>query len=178
MNKMQTHSLAALLMGLSFLFPARLEAQVQGYVRKMPSSSVQTPATTSPSMRTRGASSPNARTAAPAATPADPSTPTGRYEVVKSVPDRNPPKIEGDALPTRLYVVQLARFEEMYAVPPRFPKGTFIWANPDNKNEKMLYAGFYYSIEEATKAAAEWKKKGIEYKDAFARPEPWIVRYD
>ncbi|MDX1908026.1 MAG: hypothetical protein SF053_13405 [Bacteroidia bacterium] len=128
----------------------------------------------------------NFRSAAPATEAAQPQPSPisvapgakGEYMLTKEVPDREPPKIVGTGKPVRLYVVQLARFEEMPFIPTQFPIGSFIWNNPDHPTEKMLLSGFYYSIEEANKAALEWKKKGIMFKDAFARTEPFMIRYE
>ncbi|TAE50057.1 MAG: hypothetical protein EAZ89_12910 [Bacteroidetes bacterium] len=100
----------------------------------------------------------------------------GTYSLQKEVPDREPPKITGNGKPVNLYVVQLARFEEMTTIPPSFPQGTFLWANPDHINEKLLLSGFYNSYQEAVAAAAVWKKKYM-FKDAFARTKPFITQY-
>ncbi|MEL6848957.1 MAG: hypothetical protein AAFP92_10585 [Bacteroidota bacterium] len=101
----------------------------------------------------------------------------GTHFIGKEVKKVINPKIEGAGVPTQLFVVQLARFEEMASLPATFPKGTILWVNPDVPTEKILYSGFYESLADAKKAAVEWKKIK-EFKSAFARPMPWLVRYD
>ena len=44
------------------------------------------------------------------------------------------------------------------------------------KNEKILLAGFYSSLEEAQSAAKKWKAQK-QFKYAFARKDPFIIRY-
>ena len=105
-------------------------------------------------------------------------TSTGTFVLEKEVP-QNPGAlpITGKGVPTELFVVQLARFEELPYIPETFPAGTMLWPNPDHQNEKLLLVGFYDTFEEASKAAAVWKKKPM-YKSAFPRRMPFIVRYD
>lgn len=100
----------------------------------------------------------------------------GSYHLQKEVPSMKNPVIRGDGMPTKLFVVQLARFEDMIHVPPQFPKGTMLWVNPDIPNEKILLAGYYASYEEATEAAKDWKKRP-EFKGAFARKSPFVITY-
>ena len=88
-----------------------------------------------------------------------------------------PSKKSRDGIPTKMYVVQLARFEEMHDLPKTFPKGTFLWANPDHKNEKLLLSGFYGSYQEAMEAANLWKRHE-QFANAFARYDPFLIRYD
>ena len=99
------------------------------------------------------------------------------YVLQKQVPDREPPAVRGDGLPTPLFVVQLARFEEMRNYPERFPKGTMLWVNPDIPTEKFLLVGFYNSFLEASAAAREWKKNKM-FPGAFAIKEPFMIKYD
>jgi len=99
------------------------------------------------------------------------------YVLQKEVPDRTPPAVSGNGLPTALYVVQLARFEEMRNFPEKFPQGTMLWQNPDIPTEKFLLAGFYGSFAEASQAAREWKKNKM-FPGAFALKEPFMIRYD
>jgi hypothetical protein len=105
-------------------------------------------------------------------------TSTGTHVLEKEVP-QNPGAlpITGKGVPTELFVVQLARFEELPYIPETFPAGTMLWPNPDHQNEKLLLVGFFDTFEDAQKAAVEWKKKPM-YKSAFPRKMPFIVRYD
>ncbi len=104
-------------------------------------------------------------------------TRAGGFRLVKDVPQRTPPPIVGAGAPTMLYVVQLARFEEMPSIPDQFPKGTLVWVNPDHPNEKLLLAGFYTSLQEAESAAEKWRRNPI-FDKAFVREQPFLVRYD
>ena len=99
------------------------------------------------------------------------------YVLQKQIPDREPPAVRGNGLPTPLFVVQLARFEEMRNYPERFPKGTMLWVNPDIPTEKFLLVGFYNSFMEASQAAREWKKNKM-FPGAFAIKEPFMIKYD
>lgn len=106
-------------------------------------------------------------------------TSSNSHRLVKDVPVAKNPQVRGDGRPTSLYVVQLARFEDMEAIPSTFPKGTFLWNSHDHLNEKILFAGYYSSLAEARAAAEDWKKvNGKMFPGAFARPIPFIVRYD
>ena len=95
----------------------------------------------------------------------------------KDVPVKVNPRIVGNGVPTKLYVIQLARFEVMGTIPSKFPKGTFLYINPDHPKEKWLLVGFYDSYEDARVAAKEWKKNPM-FKGAYARSKPFMVRYD
>lgn len=95
----------------------------------------------------------------------------------KDIPKRLGPTITGTGLPTELYVIQLARFEDLDRFPPEFPEGTFLLSSPDHPEEKILFAGYYGSLEEAKKAVATWRKNPM-FESAFARKTPLIVRYD
>ncbi len=103
----------------------------------------------------------------------------GDFLLSKEIPDRTKPEITGKGVPVGLYVVQLARFEEMSwdDVPLRLPKGTFLWINPDHDEEALLLAGFFNTFDEAEKAAEKWKRKGKEFNEAFAREKPFMVEY-
>ncbi len=103
----------------------------------------------------------------------------GSYILTKSIPDRLPPEIRGSGVPVGLYVVQIARFEEMSwdKVPSRLPKGTFLWINPDHSDEALLLAGFYNTFKDAENAAKEWKKRGKAFEKSFAREKPFFVEY-
>jgi len=101
----------------------------------------------------------------------------GSVRMVKDIPIREMPRVFGDGKPTSLYVVQLARFEAMDYIPETFPSGTFLWVSHDHDNEKVLYAGYYASFEEAQKATQLWKQRSM-FKSAFPRPTPFLVRYD
>lgn len=111
-------------------------------------------------------------------------TPKGRIntdEVIRSkgIPMAGDREIKGDGTPRSLFVVQLARFEFMEGIPEKFPKGAFLWINPDLRSEKLLLAGFFESFEEAEAAAKKWKKKdGKMFATAFARPKPFMVIYE
>lgn len=97
--------------------------------------------------------------------------------LAKGIP-RNPHvKVSGDGKPKALYVVQLARFEFMKGVPEEFPKGSFLWINPDLRSEKLLLSGFYDTYEDANEAALEWKKQK-QFSRAFARPKPFMIVYE
>lgn len=96
---------------------------------------------------------------------------------MKDIPVRVNPIIQGDGSPTYLYVIQLARFENMEGIPSTFPKGTFLWVNPDYRSEMLLLSGFYEDRDKAYSDAQVWKKK-IEFKGAFVRAKPFMVRYD
>lgn len=104
-------------------------------------------------------------------------TRAGGFRLVKDVPSRTPPQVSGEGAPTMLYVVQLARFEDMPSIPAQFPKGTLVWVNPDHANEKLLLAGFYTSLEEAEAAAVKWRRNPT-FAKAFVREQPFLVRYD
>ena len=65
----------------------------------------------------------------------------------------------------------------MEHVPEAFPKGTFLWINPDLRSEKFLLAGFFETFEDADIAARKWKKQEI-FEQAFARPKPFMVLYE
>lgn len=99
------------------------------------------------------------------------------HRLIKDIPIRELPEVRGDGKPTLLYVVQLARFEDMDYIPSTFPKGTFLWASADHPGEKILYAGYYASLEEARKAAVVYKKQKM-FQGAFPVNMPFIVRYD
>lgn len=96
---------------------------------------------------------------------------------MKDIPVRVNPIITGDGTPTYLYVIQLARFEDMEGIPSTFPKGTFLWVNPDYRSEMLLLSGFYEDRDKAYSDAQAWKKKA-EFKGAFVRAKPFMVRYD
>lgn len=119
-------------------------------------------------MPTRGAA--NERTASP-----QNNQPT--FLLRKEVPTQLNPPIKGSGKPTYMYVVQLARFEELGKIPATFPKGTFLWVNPDIPTEMLLLSGFYNSYKEAIAGANTWKKKPL-FEAAFARKNPFMVRYD
>ena len=104
-------------------------------------------------------------------------TKSDSYVLQKQIPDRQPPAVRGTGLPTPLFVVQLARFEEMRDYPAQFPKGTILWVNPDIPTEKFLLVGFYNSFQEASSAAREWKKNKM-FPGAFAIREPFMIKYD
>lgn len=95
----------------------------------------------------------------------------------KDIPVNPGPLIQGNGQPTKLYVIQLARFESMNGIPSTFPKGTFLWVNPDHRSEMLLLAGFYDDPDKAYAASKQWKKKA-EFKKAFVRAKPFMVRYD
>ena len=99
------------------------------------------------------------------------------YHLEKTISYQKNPEIRGDGLPTKMYVVQLARFEDLAQIPSSFPKGTFLWVNPDHPQEKFLLTGYFGSLEEAKKAATTWKKRP-EFAGAFARSTPFIVMYE
>lgn len=99
------------------------------------------------------------------------------YRLYKDVPVRKNMEVQGTGTPTALYVVQLARFEDMDYIPSTFPKGTILFINQDHSNEKFLYAGFYNSAAEASAAAKKWKQNAM-FKGAFPRALPFLVRYD
>ena len=101
----------------------------------------------------------------------------GGFYLQKEVPSERNPIIQGDGVPTKLYVIQLARFEDMPRIPSSFPKGTFLWSNPDHPREKLLLVGYYDSLGNAEKAAAAWRKNRT-FSKAFVRQEPFIIRYD
>ena len=83
-----------------------------------------------------------------------------------------------DGQPKKYYIIQLARFEKMYEIPPEFPKGTTLWFNPDIGVEAILISSqMYRSYETAYTAAEKIKRKGI-YTHAFARPHPFLVKYE
>ena len=106
-------------------------------------------------------------------------TSSNSHRLVKDVPVAKNPQVRGDGRPTSLYVVQLARFEDMESIPSTFPKGTFLWNSHDHLNEKILFAGYYSSLAEARASVEKWKKaNGGMFPGAFARPIPFIVRYD
>ncbi|MCB0835413.1 MAG: hypothetical protein KDD63_02930 [Bacteroidetes bacterium] len=102
---------------------------------------------------------------------------SGNYHLEKNVPYQKNPEIRGDGIPTKMYVVQLARFEDLAHIPSTFPKGTFLWVSPDHPQEKLLLTGFYGTVEEAKQAALAWKKRP-EFKGAFARATPFLIKYD
>lgn len=101
----------------------------------------------------------------------------GTMRRMKDIPIRINPIIQGDGTPTYLYVIQLARFENMEGIPSTFPKGTFLWVNPDYRSEMLLLSGFYEDRDKAYADAQVWKKKK-EFKGAFVRAKPFMVRYD
>jgi hypothetical protein len=101
----------------------------------------------------------------------------GAVVLQKEVPREEDPRVKGMGKPVRLYVVQLARFEFMREIPQEFPKGTLLYVNPDHPSEKILLGGFYNSFEEAEKACLVWKKQR-QFKKAFPRELPFIVRYE
>ena len=103
----------------------------------------------------------------------------GDFLLSKEIPDRTKPEITGKGVPVGLYVVQLARFEEMSwdDVPRRLPKGSFLWINPDHDEEALLLVGFFTTFKEAEQVAETWKKKGLEFQEAFAREKPFMVEY-
>ena len=107
------------------------------------------------------------------------STPTrdGSFYLQKEVPSERNPIIQGEGKPTKLYVIQLARFEDMPRIPSSFPKGTFLWISPDHPREKLLLVGYYDSLANAEKAAVAWRKNPT-FKKAFVRQAPFIIRYD
>ncbi len=96
---------------------------------------------------------------------------------VKDIPIREGVVVKGNGLPTELFVIQLARFEDMKRFPSEFPKGTFLLSSPDHPDEKILFAGYFGTFEEAKKAAAGYRKTAM-FSGAFARPTPLVVRYD
>lgn len=83
-----------------------------------------------------------------------------------------------DGTAKKYYIVQLARFEKMYEIPSTFPKGTTLWLNPDIGVEALLITTQMYLSYEAAAAAAEKIKSEGYYPKAFARPHPFIVRYE
>ena len=97
------------------------------------------------------------------------------FRLEKEVPYRENPEIKGNGVPTNLYVVQLARFEDLEEIPKTFPKGTYLWLSPDHPREKLLVSGFYETYAKANAAANQYKKLK-EYRGAFARL--FMVRYD
>lgn len=103
----------------------------------------------------------------------------GIYQLEKSVPkgtDTTSFATTGKA--KRYYIIQLARFEKMYGIPDRFPKGTTLWFNPDIGVEAILISTrMYRSFESARTAAEEIKAEGV-YPNAFARPHPFMVKYE
>lgn len=101
----------------------------------------------------------------------------GAVVLSKEVPREENLRISGPGRPVKMYVVQLARFEFMREIPNEFPKGTLLWVNPDHPNEKILLGGFYNSYEEAERAAVQWKKQR-QFRKAFARELPFMVRYE
>ncbi|MDX2245392.1 MAG: hypothetical protein SF052_01345 [Bacteroidia bacterium] len=101
----------------------------------------------------------------------------GSYHLQKQVPSQINPIIRGDGIPTKLFVVQLARFEDMAHIPSQFPEGTMLWQNPDIGNEKLLLAGFFSTYEDAVEAAKAWKQRK-EFAKAFARKDPFMVLYN
>lgn len=101
----------------------------------------------------------------------------GAVRLQKDIPVRLNPVIEGNGQPTYLYVIQLARFENMKGIPSTFPKGTFLWVNPDHRSEMLLLTGFYEDRDKAYADAQVWKKK-VEFKGAFVRAKPFMIRYD
>ena len=101
--------------------------------------------------------------------------------ILKTIPTaKDPVKISGNGLPREKYVVQLARFVDMNenARMEPFPKGTFLWINPDYTQETMLLAGFYDSLDEARAAAHAWRKKNKMFAGAFARSKPFLIMYE
>ena len=101
--------------------------------------------------------------------------------ILKTIPTATDPvKISGNGIPREKYVVQLARFVDMNenARAQPFPKGTFLWINPDYTQETMLLAGFYDSLEEAKAAAKAWRQKNKMFAGAFARSKPFLIMYE
>ncbi|MDP4711437.1 MAG: hypothetical protein NWR67_03045 [Saprospiraceae bacterium] len=101
--------------------------------------------------------------------------------ILKTIPTaKDPVKISGNGTPREKYVVQLARFISMDkgALEQSFPKGTFLWINPDYGQETMLLAGFYDSLEAAREAALAWRKKNKMFAEAFARSKPFLIMYE
>lgn len=101
----------------------------------------------------------------------------GGIVLSKEIPIKPSPEIKGYGSPTWLYVVQLARFEDLMKIPDKFPKGSILWVNPDHPREKILLSGFYNSFEEAKTAAQKFKKID-QFKHAFARKDAFMIRYD
>lgn len=98
--------------------------------------------------------------------------------LTKEIPVMDNLEITGDGEPIeQLYVVQLARFEQMPEAPEFFPKGSMLWVNPDHPKEKLLLAGFYKSLDEARVAASEWKLQSEQFQFAFARQTPFFIKY-
>ncbi|MEZ4826429.1 MAG: hypothetical protein R3C61_09060 [Bacteroidia bacterium] len=104
-------------------------------------------------------------------------TRSGSFVLQKEVPHQINPIIKGDGIPTKLFVVQLARFEDMAHIPSQFPEGTMLWQNPDIGNEKLLLAGFFSTYEDAVTAAKAWKQRK-EFSKAFARKDPFMILYN
>ena len=101
-----------------------------------------------------------------------------KYRVQTDIPIRTDlPRVGGQGLPSYFYVVQLARFERMHQIPEQFPKGTFLWMNPDDPKEMILYAGFYGSLEDAKFEAKKWKANPM-FPGAYAKPNPFLIKYD
>jgi hypothetical protein len=98
-------------------------------------------------------------------------------KLTKDVPIQKNPQINGTGQPTYMYVVQLARFVDMDYIPSEFPKGTFLWVSPDHNSETLLLSGFFSTYEEASADVKNWKGKP-EFKAAFARKMPFLIRYD
>ncbi|MEM7106298.1 MAG: hypothetical protein AAF502_24425 [Bacteroidota bacterium] len=102
----------------------------------------------------------------------------GSMMLTKEIPVANNIEITGDGeVVEQMYVVQLARFEKMPEAPDFFPKGSMLWVNPDHPNEKLLLVGFYNTLEDARLAAEEWKVKSEQFQFAFARQQPFFIRY-
>lgn len=98
--------------------------------------------------------------------------------LAKEIPVVRNLEITGDGTPQQmLYVVQLARFVDLPYIPEKFPKGCMLFISPDHPSEKLLLNGFYDSYEKAQQAAAKWKKIP-EFKGAFVRKSPLLIRYD
>lgn len=102
-----------------------------------------------------------------------------KYLLEKEVPKRPDYLVfdqNGSARPQ--FVIQLARFENIAAIPESFPKGSFLWLNPDHQNEALLLHGkFYSSFEKAQADALRIRGKGL-YPGAFARTKPFLVKYE
>jgi len=102
----------------------------------------------------------------------------GTIRLVKEIPISRGITIVGDGRPSQeMFVIQLARFEGMDSIPPFLPKGTMLWINPDQVNEKFLITGFYGSYQEAELALYSWKQFP-EFQLAFVRSMPFLIRYE
>ncbi|MCB0704088.1 MAG: hypothetical protein KDC34_02220 [Saprospiraceae bacterium] len=89
-----------------------------------------------------------------------------------------PPAFGTDGKAKRYYIIQLARFEKMYTIPEEFPSGTTLWLNPDIGVEAILITTQMYRTYETAYEAAEKIKKEGKYPSAFARPHPFMVKYE